>query len=344
MPGAGGAVIVTGTCMSATPDIATTRRSFLRWGGAGVAATGLGAAGLLQSGARAEAAAIDVKLWVNEGWLSLQDGKRVYSLGYSTQPLGISVPGNVIQAIEGDTINVSVTNTLAERHSFAIEGVVDSGPIAPGATRRISFAAPAAGTHLYSDALNAPVNRVLGLHGVLVVMPAGAARVPYVGGPRFVREFVWVLNVLDTRWHERARLGRPIDLEAFEPNIFLINGRFGDFSSRARDTSPHGRLGEPALIRMVNVGLPVKSMHFHGNHVLVLSRNGRALDIQASKDTVFMGPNERVDVLLPFEAPGDAYPPVRTSRYPIHDHQELTQTLEGGLYPNGMLTDWALED
>ena len=79
------------------------------------------------------------------------------------------LPGNVIRAIEGDTLTVSVSNTLDEPHSFAIAGVADSGPIAPGATRRVSFEAPSAGTHLYSDALSAPVNRALGLHGALVV-------------------------------------------------------------------------------------------------------------------------------------------------------------------------------
>jgi hypothetical protein len=164
-----------------------------------------------------------------------------------------------------------------------------------------------------------------------------------VGGPRFVRQFVCVFNCLDTRWSQRAGLGRPIDPESFEPRVFLINGRLGDFSSQARDTAPHGRVGEPVLIRMINAGLTVKSIHFHGNHVRVLARNGAPPVVPMNKDTVFVDRGEVVDVLLPFNAPPDAFPPVRTSTYPVHDHEELTQTLEGGLYPNGLLTGWELE-
>jgi FtsP/CotA-like multicopper oxidase with cupredoxin domain len=313
----------------------------LRRGAAG--ATAVAAGGLLYAQSRAEAQHIDVRLFVTDGVLRLPSGASVYHWGFGATADTTSMPGKVIRAVEGDTLTVSITNTLDEPHSFAIGGVVDSGPIRPGATATVSFEAPRAGTYAYRDALNAPVNRVLGLHGALVVMPAGAAEVPFVRGPRFVRQFVWVFNCLDTRWCEQARLGRPIDPDSFEPRVFLINGRFGDFSSQARDTSPHGRVGEPALVRMINAGLTVKSIHFHGNHVRVLARNGAPPVVPMNKDTVFVDRGEVVDVLLPFNAPPDAFPPVRTSTYPVHDHEELTQTLEGGLYPNGMLTDWHLE-
>ena len=320
----------------------TTRRRLLKRGAAGL--TTIAAGGLLYSSSRAEAQHIDVRLFVNDGFLRLPDGTPLYHWGFGATPETASMPGNVIRAIEGDTITVSVTNTLDQPHAFAIPGVADSGPIAPGETRRVSFDAPRAGTYAYLDPLESPVNRVLGLHGALVVMPAGAANVPFAGGPRFVREFVWVFNCIDTRWSERARLARPIDRDSFEPRVFLLNGRFGDFSSQARDTAPHGRVGEPALIRMLNVGLTVKSIHFHGNHVRVLARNGEPPVVPMNKDTVFVDRGEVVDVLLPFNAPPDAFPVVRSSVYPVHDHQEMTQTLEGGLYPNGLLTDWHLEE
>jgi FtsP/CotA-like multicopper oxidase with cupredoxin domain len=318
-----------------------TRRSFLGRGAAGVAAAATG--GMLYSHSRAHAQHVDVRLFVNDGVLALPRGRSLYHWSFGDTPDAPSMPGRVIRAVEGDTITVSVTNTLDEPHSFAIAGVADSGPIAPGATATVSFDAPRAGTYVYGDALNSPVNRVLGLHGALVVMPAGAADVPFVGGPRFVRQFVWVFSCLDPRWSERARSGRAIDPGSFEPRVFMINGRFGDFSSKARDTAPHGRVGEPALIRMINAGLTVKSIHFHGNHVRVLTRNGAPPVVPMNKDTVFVDRGDVVDVLLPFNAPPDAYPPVRTSTYPVHDHEEMTQTLHGGLYPNGLLTDWELE-
>lgn len=92
-------------------------------------------------------------------------------------------PGPIIFTTEGEEINVSVTNALDENHAFFIKGAVNSGPIAPGETKTFSFIAPRAGTYLYYDNLNEPVNRVMGLHGALVVMPkatvAGNKFTPY---------------------------------------------------------------------------------------------------------------------------------------------------------------------
>lgn len=85
-------------------------------------------------------------------------------------------PGPQIFAITGDTITVNVTNSLDGPHAFAIPGLgVTTGSIAPGATATVAFTAGAPGTYLYYDNLNAPVNRVMGLHGAFVIMPAAAA-------------------------------------------------------------------------------------------------------------------------------------------------------------------------
>ncbi len=314
----------------------------MRRGAGGLAATAAG--GLLLTQSRAEAQAIDVRLFVNEGYVALPGGEQLYHRGFGAAADDSGMPASVVRAIEGDQMTVSVTNTLDEPHGFAIEGVVDSGPIAPGATATLRFDAPRAGTYLYVDPLAAPLNRVLGLHGAMVVSPAGASNVPFPGGPRYVHEFVWVFTCIDTAWSEKARLRQPVDTTAgFRPDVFLINGRFGDFSTKAVDTTPHGRVGEATLVRMLNAGLTVKSIHFHGNHVRVLSRNGAPPPVVMNKDTVFMDRGEVVDVLLPFTPPPDAFPPTRVGNYPVHDHQEMTQTLHGGLYPNGLLTDWHLE-
>jgi FtsP/CotA-like multicopper oxidase with cupredoxin domain len=321
---------------------ALTRRSFLRRATAGVAVTAAG--GLLVAQQRAEAQELDINLYVTAGLVALPIGRQLYHWGFASDPGDTGMPATVLRAIEGDRLTVAVTNTLDEPHAFAIDGIVDTGPIAPGATKTVRFDAPRAGTYMYADPLGAPVNRVLGLNGGMIVSPAGGANVPFIGGPRFAREFLWVFTCIDSRWSEQARLGQPVDTSAgFEPDVFLLNGRLGDFSSKAVDTSPHGRIGEPALIRMINAGMTVKSIHFHGNHVIVLARNGAPQTVVMTKDTIFVDRNEVVDVLLPFHQPLDAFPPARSSVYPVHDHQEMTQTLHGGLYPNGLLTDWHLE-
>ncbi len=59
-----------------------------------------------------------------------------------------------------------------EDHAFFIPGIYNSGPIAPGATVTGSFRPTRAGAYMYYDNLNNPVNRVMGLHGAFIVMPA----------------------------------------------------------------------------------------------------------------------------------------------------------------------------
>ncbi|MDP3879117.1 MAG: multicopper oxidase domain-containing protein [Dehalococcoidales bacterium] len=94
-------------------------------------------------------------------------------------------PGPVIIATKGDTINISVENSLDEPHAFAIPDIgFTSGAIQPGDTFSgvIDLAAAPAGAYLYYDNLNEPVNRIMGLHGALIVMPAapsGARWTPY---------------------------------------------------------------------------------------------------------------------------------------------------------------------
>jgi FtsP/CotA-like multicopper oxidase with cupredoxin domain len=81
-------------------------------------------------------------------------------------------PGPQIYTTVGDTINISITNELDEDHALFIPGMYNSGPIAPGATVTGTFRPNRAGSYLYYDNLNTPVNRVMGLHGALIVMPA----------------------------------------------------------------------------------------------------------------------------------------------------------------------------
>jgi hypothetical protein len=85
-------------------------------------------------------------------------------------------PGPIIVALEDEQIDLTVTNELDEPHAFFIKGAIDTGPIPPGESFSFTFKAPKAGTYLYYDHLNAPVNRLMGLHGAFIVMPKSKRR------------------------------------------------------------------------------------------------------------------------------------------------------------------------
>jgi hypothetical protein len=98
----------------------------------------------------------------------------IYKMTADGVNLPPDMPGPTICCVNGDSINVSITNNLDEPHSFYIPGIFDSGPIAAGATFTGTLTASISGSHLYYDNLNEPVNRVMGLHGAMIVRPAAA--------------------------------------------------------------------------------------------------------------------------------------------------------------------------
>jgi FtsP/CotA-like multicopper oxidase with cupredoxin domain len=319
-----------------------SRRGFLIRGAAAVSL--LSASGLLDWTSRATAGTVIADLYVTDGVRALQDGRTLYLQGFSPARDMAPTPNPlaVINAVAGDTVTLNVTNTLKAPHALKIDGVADTGPIAPGATSSITFNAPSPGAYLYYDPGNAPLNRILGLHGAMIVREAR---------PQAAQaEYLWVFNAFDSKLAERMRTGATADLSTFVPDVFTINGRFGDFSSQAKDTSPRHPLGTPVRIRMVNASTFAKSVHVHGEHPVVVRRTiVQQKTIGAAKDTFLLMPQEVVEVEMGFTLPSDGFPVPAPGpgehdlRFPVHDHHELTQTLGGGLYPNGMVTDLVFE-
>jgi hypothetical protein len=173
------------------------------------------------------------------------------------------------------------------------------------------------------------------------------------------REYIWIFNQIDPVLCRRIAAGEMLtagDFQSqFHPRYFTINGLCGLDSAHDKKTCPTGRVGEPALIRTMNAGLATHSPHIHGNHVFVLteSNNNGVPDYQNSlneHDVWTMPPMKIKDVLLPFTAPPDVPPaPWRMVqekyplRYPMHCHNEISQTSAGGSYPMGLVTDWHID-
>ena len=388
----------------------TTRRDLFKYAAGGAVTLGLGGAVALGGADRSSAVAATrhIALWTTEGFQTLIDGTRIYAWAFSDTPDGFGMgrgkvpaddpfpdhvsffPEDTLRAVEGEEIHIEITNSLDEDHSFVIEDriahrdIVNSGRIRPGETWTGTFPAPPAGIYIFQDTLQRPLNRVLGLHGMLIVMPvqpvANSLGTPMraygTGDPvLFERQWVWEFHGVDPVWHELASAGfsRVADFPPYVARYFTINDRSGVLAfgspEAKEDTTPHGQMrerGEPGgLIRLVNVGLNVHGAHFHGNHVHIVATGARVLNTRGKevpldpdtpfidhamqRDMVLMEPLDHKDVILPFEPPRDIATPERslvsgaTFDYPMHSHAEMSQTAAGGLYPNGMLTDWELE-
>jgi FtsP/CotA-like multicopper oxidase with cupredoxin domain len=216
------------------------------------------------------------------------DGQLIYSWAFAAQGMeGMmmpSIPGPVIFATEGDIITLNITNRLDEPHSFAIKGnnhtpfVVNSPPIPGGESRDVTFTVPAPGTYIYQDLVNAPVGRVLGLHGVLAVMPSkpfadhdtpygrldginnpvqmlfdDLGHMPWFPGDcwRPERQIFWIFSELDPRYNQMAERGETINpadmLQNYMPSYFFINGRTGYFAAFDHEHHYHhsGMMAKP---------------------------------------------------------------------------------------------------
>ncbi len=299
-------------------------------------------------------------------------------------------PDRTIIAETGSTVRIQVHNQLSQSHELKIPGVASTGAIAPAATAMLEFPAPAPGTYFYGDPGNAPVERLLGLHGVLVVVPAGERWRLSEGSVEFERQWVWLCQDVDPVWAARAHAGETIDpvRTPASPRYFMLNDRSGYLSlgvaddeavnhatheetlvsgfarpTDVRDFSKpdgHGSVATGQLIRLVNAGVVIHQMHFHGNHVWTVRRNGVDFPrsagrvdaeghvvLQQWEDVVELDPLDRKEIVLPIKRPPDAIDPVWEARaedwhYPMHCHAEPSQTAAGGLYPGGLVADWVL--
>lgn len=207
--------------------------------------------------------------------------------------------------------------------------------------------------------------------------------VPNTSGTEYSnQEKIWVVSQIDPRFNALLVPGQPIRSDAsltrdvvaaFVPRYFLINGRSGFDLAEGDDVVPRNYIGEPTLLRTVNVGLCTHSLHIHGNHIMELSESdfeGKSGPVESVKickcilerDTWQMRAMQRKDVLLPFEIPPDipgaelgnveANQFYRATlgktqerlplKYVMHCHTEMSNTAAGGNYPQGMVTHWEI--
>lgn len=327
------------------------RRSFLKYTAASAASAALGSASILGWQPRAHAATINRTLYITDGMIAQPDGVNVYFRGFSSSAGSLDVPGESLIVQEGDTVRITIYNTLGTSHSFVIDGMVDSGRIRGGNAVTVQFTAENPGTHLYYDGRNAPYNRLAGLHGGFAVMPSGSSNELYAGSPTFVQQKFWLFNDIDPVWNNAIR-NRNTPTTAYTPRYFTINGLSGRPPGAAGNGDPaidsmhdhrsalHGHVGDRSLLRILNAGLCQASVHTHANHMEWLTENGAVRDEVWLKDCIYLEGNKgRVDAIYPFDAPPDAWPRVTTGAYPMHLHTEMSQTAGGGLYMFGSMTD-----
>ncbi|MBO1270024.1 copper resistance protein, partial [Arthrobacter sp. PO-11] len=288
--------------------------------------------------------------------------------------------------------NLAQGHALQFLHAGPGGSHIGTGDIAPGGTATLEFQAPQPGTYVYcdpgadaSDPKADPVQRILGLYGALLVVDPDRAWKIGPAGPEFERQWLWILHNVDPEWARIASRGEEVDpvKTPFYSRYFTLNGRSG-FQSlgisadkeanlvRAEETMMSGfprkvdvrdfsqgatgdtvRTGQ--LLRFINAGMVDHQLHFHGNHIWTVQKNGIMfprthgrvdpgghVELQQWEDVVELHTLERKDSILPFKRPPEVTDQVWNSRsvewlYPMHCHAEASQVAMGGMYPGGLV-------
>jgi hypothetical protein len=247
-------------------------------------------------------------------FISTSDGNSHYTWGYSHRGLPMQYPGPTLIVNQGDTVKVTLSNTLPVPVSIVFPGQTDVTALGgtPGLLTREAPAAPALGsptytfvasrpgTYLYHSGTNADLQVEMGLVGAIIVRPAGfnkddksTWRAYEQPGTRYDRESLFLLSEMDPAIHlavyGQVGTGQPvaIDMTEVHPSIWFINGRTApdtllDEYTYWLPTQPYNALprmhpGEKLLMRMVNAGRDLHPFHHHGNHATPLARDGRVL-------------------------------------------------------------------
>jgi FtsP/CotA-like multicopper oxidase with cupredoxin domain len=89
------------------------------------------------------------------------------------------------------------------------------------------------------------------------------------------------------------------------------------------------REGERVRIRIINAGYEEHYMHSHSHRFEIVALDGNPVQgVPQVRDTVTVGPGQRVDIILTADNPGV---------WPFHCHN-LLHVANDSVYPGGMLT------
>jgi FtsP/CotA-like multicopper oxidase with cupredoxin domain len=160
-------------------------------------------------------------LTASAGYISVADGASVYSWGYSTGST-MQLPGPTLIVTQGDTVTVTLTNSLPAAvgnvsivfpgHQVSATGGVP-GPLTqeapPGGSVTYTFMANQPGTYQYHSGSQPDLQVEMGLYGALIVRPAapatGCVASAYNNSSTcYDREYLYLLSEVDLDVHRAA--------------------------------------------------------------------------------------------------------------------------------------------
>ncbi|MBS1808825.1 MAG: multicopper oxidase domain-containing protein, partial [Acidobacteria bacterium] len=221
--------------------------------------------------------------------------RKMWAWGYNG-----SVPGPMIEVVEGDRVRVIFENKLPEAttvhwHGLEIPIEMDGTPyisqpmIEPGGIFIYEFTVNQHGTFFYHS--HGAMQEMLGMIGMFVIHP----KTPHA--PRCDKDFAMILQ----GWALLPNNDVP-NTFAMEFNWLTLNGK-----SAPATTPMIVKKGERIRIRIVNLGMDHHPIHLHGHQFYVTGTEGGRIPESAwfPGNTVIVGVAQARDVEFVAQYEGD---------------------------------------
>ncbi|HYE48293.1 MAG TPA: multicopper oxidase domain-containing protein [Azospirillaceae bacterium] len=250
--------------------------------------------------------------------------------GFHTFAFNGQVPGPLIHVVEGDDVEVTVTNMTTLPHTIHWHGMIQRGTwesdgvpdmtqkaIAPGETYTYRFTAVPSGTMWYHCHVNVNEHVAMrGMWGPMIVDP----KKPTAVEKEVTKDHILMLSSWASQWADKpGQGGLPGDVFDY----FTLNGK------AFPDTTPITvKKGDVLRLRFIAAGDAIHSIHLHGHVFEVAFKDGHPLPAPYKADTLLIGPGERYDIIVRADNPG---------RWMIHDHVD-SHTVNGDKPHGGIMT------
>lgn len=231
--------------------------------------------------------------------------KHAFAPGLEAECWGYngSVPGPLIEVVEGDRVRFYVTNQLPEPTTVHWHGVIlecgqdgvaglTQPPIQVGETFRYDFTFPHAGTFMYHPHYDEMTQMALGMMGMIVVHPRRPTR-------KIDRDYCFMLS----EWKLKPGTRRPDPNAMADFNVLTLNAR------AFPGTSPiWAKTGERVRLRFGNLSaMDHHPIHLHGYSFKVTGTDGGPIPERAQwpETTVLVPTGSTREVEFVADNPGD---------------------------------------
>lgn len=244
----------------------------------------------------------DIKVF----YLTAEPVQRLFSPGLVVNCWGYNgqTPGPTIEAVEGDTVRIFVTNklpapTTVHWHGILLPSGMDgvSGlsqkPILPGETCKYEFTLRQSGTHMYHSHFDEMTQVAMGMMGFFIIHPKTIPEDEKVD-----RDFCIMLQ----EWFIPIGGRTPDPMVMVDFNYFTFN------STVWPQTEPLVvKKGQKVRVRLGNLSMDSHPIHLHGYEFTVTAQGARRMKPynQYEAVTINVPVGDTRDIEFVADAPGD---------------------------------------